>query len=53
MSSSPPTAASYRKPLLEAVGLQVLLGFASLLTLDGGMSARICGMRRASLAGSP
>jgi hypothetical protein len=44
MSYSLPISPSYRKPIFEAVGLQVLLGFLSLLILDGGTIARICGI---------
>ena len=39
-----PISPSYRRPVFEAVGLQVLLGFLSLLILDGGTTARICGI---------
>ena len=39
-----PISSSYHKPVFEAVGLQVLLGFLSLLILDGGTTARICGI---------
>lgn len=39
-----PISSSYRRPVFEAVGLQVLLGFLSLLILDGGTTARICGI---------
>jgi len=44
MTYSLPIARSYRKAIFEAVGLQVLLGLLSLLILDGGSSARICGI---------
>jgi hypothetical protein len=44
MTFSLPTSPSYRKPVFEAVGLQVLLGFLSMLILDGGTTARICGV---------
>lgn len=44
MAHSLPISPSYRKPIFEAVGLQVLLGFLSLLILDGGTTARICGI---------
>lgn len=44
MSYSLPISQSYRKPIFEAVALQVLLGFFSLLILDGGTAARICGI---------
>jgi len=44
MSYSLPISPSYRKPVFEAAGLQVLLGFLSLLILDGGTTARICGI---------
>lgn len=43
MSSSLPISPSYRKPVFEALGLQMLLGFLSLLILDGGECAQICG----------
>jgi hypothetical protein len=39
-----PISPSYRKPVFEVVGLQVVLGVLSLLILDGGASARICGI---------
>jgi len=39
-----PISPSYRKPIFDAVGLQVVLGFLSLLVLDGGTTARICGI---------
>ena len=39
-----PISSSYRKPVFEAVGLQVFAGFISLLILDGGTTARICGI---------
>ena len=44
MTRSLPISPSYRKPVFEAVGLQVLLGFFSLLILDGGTTARVCGI---------
>ena len=44
MTHSLPISPSYRKPVFEAVGLQVLLGLLSLLILDGGTTARICGI---------
>lgn len=44
MTHSLPISPSYRRPVFEAVGLQVLLGFLSLLILDGGTTARICGI---------
>lgn len=43
MSYLLPISPSYRKPVFEAVALQVLLGFLSLLILDGGECAQICG----------
>jgi hypothetical protein len=43
MSFSLPISPSYRKPVFEAVALQVILGILSLLILDGGNCARICG----------
>jgi hypothetical protein len=36
-------SSSYRKPVFEALVLQALLGVLSLLILDGGDSAHICG----------
>jgi len=44
MSYSLPISPSYRKPIFEALVLQVLLGLFSLLILDGGTTARICGI---------
>ncbi len=44
MNYSLPISSSYRKPIIEAVALQTLLGFLSLLILDGGTMARICGI---------
>jgi hypothetical protein len=44
MSYSLPISQSYRKPVFEAVVLQALLGLFSLLILDGGTTARICGI---------
>jgi hypothetical protein len=44
MSYSLPISSGYRKPIFEAVALQVLLGLLSLLILDGGTTARICGI---------
>ena len=39
-----PICPSYRKAVFEAVGLQLLIGMLSLLILDGGTTARICGI---------
>jgi hypothetical protein len=39
-----PISRKYRTPIFEAVGLQLLIGFLSLLILDGGTTARICGI---------
>ena len=44
MTPSLPISPSYRKAIFEAVTFQVLLGFLSLLILDGGTTARICGI---------
>ena len=44
MTRTLPISPNYRKPVFEAVGLQVLLGFLSMLILDGGTTARICGI---------
>jgi hypothetical protein len=43
MSCSIPISQSYRKPIFEAVVLQVIVGILSLMILDGGDCARICG----------
>ena len=40
----PPITSKYRKPIFEAIGLQIVVGFLSLLILDGGTIARICGI---------
>jgi hypothetical protein len=44
MTRSLPISSRYRRPVFEAVGLQVVLGILSLLILDGGATARICGI---------
>jgi hypothetical protein len=44
MSYSLPISSSYRKPVFEALVLQMLLGLLSALILDGGTTARICGI---------
>jgi len=44
MSYSLPIAPSYRTPIFEAVGLQTVLGILSMMILDGGTTARICGI---------
>jgi hypothetical protein len=44
MTNPLPISSSYSRPVFEAVGLQVLLGVLSLLILDGGTTARICGI---------
>ena len=44
MSWSLPITASYRTPIFEAAALQVILGILSLMILDGGTTARICGI---------
>lgn len=44
MNYSLPISPSYRKPVFEAVALQALLGLLSALILDGGTTARICGI---------
>ena len=43
MRHSLPIAASYRKPIFEAIALQVILGLLSALVLDGGDCRHICG----------
>jgi len=35
---------SYRKPVFEAVALQLIVGILSLMILDGGTTTRICGI---------
>jgi hypothetical protein len=44
MSYLLPISRSYRKPVFDAIGLQALLGLLSLFILDGGTTARICGV---------
>jgi hypothetical protein len=44
MRYSLPISPSYRSPIFEAVALQAILGILSLLILDGGTTARICGI---------
>ena len=44
MNYSLPISPSYRKPVFEAIALQAILGFLSMLILDGGTTARICGI---------
>ena len=44
MTHSMPISPSYRKPVFEAFALQALLGLLSTLVLDGGTTARICGI---------
>ena len=44
MSYLLPISSGYRKPIFEAVALQAILGLLSLLILDGGTTARICGI---------
>ncbi len=39
-----PISPGYRKPVFEALALQAVLGFCSLLILDGGTTARVCGI---------
>ena len=44
MSYSLPISPSYRKAIFEAVVLQLILAILSLMILDGGTTARICGI---------
>src|SRR5258706_80697 len=44
MKTSLPISPSYRTPIFEAVALQLVLGLLSSLILDGGATARICGI---------
>ncbi|HNQ74422.1 MAG TPA: hypothetical protein PKN95_12565 [Verrucomicrobiota bacterium] len=39
-----PISGQYRRPIFAAVALQAVFGGLSLLILDGGDSARICGV---------
>ena len=39
-----PISTCYRKPIFEAVMLQTILGILSLMILDGGTTARVCGI---------
>jgi hypothetical protein len=43
MSYSLPISPGYRKPILEAIAFQALLGLLSSLVLDGGDLRHICG----------
>ena len=43
MSRSVPISDDYRKPVFDAVVLQVIIGVLSLMILDGGECAQICG----------
>lgn len=42
--SAPRISPAYRTPVFQAVGLQAILGLLSALILDGGLTARICGV---------
>ena len=44
MSYSLPISSRYRTPIFEAVALQAIIGILSLLILDGGDIARVCGI---------
>jgi hypothetical protein len=39
-----PLSKEYDSPIFDAVGLQVVLGLLSLLILDGGETAQVCGV---------
>ena len=39
-----PISKEYDSPIFEALALQIVLGLLSLLILDGGTIARICGI---------
>lgn len=43
MSRSIPISDSYRRAIFEALGLQVFIGIVSLMILDGGETAQVCG----------
>lgn len=51
MTQALPISSNYRKPIFEALGRQVLLGVLSLLVLDGGTAARICGIALVAFLG--
>jgi len=44
MSYSLSLSPHYRKAIFSAVALQVIIGFLSLMILDGGACAQICGV---------
>lgn len=44
VSYSLPISPAYRKPVFQAVALQVVIGLFSLMILDGGTTAQICGI---------
>jgi len=39
-----PISEAYDSPIIDAVAIQIVLGLLSLLILDGGTTARVCGM---------
>jgi hypothetical protein len=39
-----PISGDYDSPIFDAVGLQIVLGLLSLMILDGGETAQICGV---------
>ena len=43
-SRTVPISDAYRKPIFDAVDLQVILGLLGMMTLDGGDLAHICGI---------
>ena len=46
-----PISPKYDSPIFEAVALQILLGLLSLLIMDGGMVAQLCGIALVSFWG--
>jgi hypothetical protein len=44
MTYSLPITSSYRRPIFQALTLQVPVGLFSLMILDGGDCARMCGI---------
>lgn len=43
MSRSIPISDSYRRAIFEALVLQIVIGVVSLMILDGGETAQVCG----------
>jgi len=43
MNRSIPISDNYRRPIIEALALQVVVGVISMMILDGGETAQVCG----------